>query len=158
MLNIHINIGVSSSPSSRVHHMYTVIFTAMSDLLSSQPGSVRPYTRHAKTCKAAKDDNSCWCAKWLYSFNKHTGLKRRRSLETPSWAEAEQRAKTELKNMNPKIAPAEALTAKKEASLVTVADACQLWVDRAINKFGDDCLNYEKLPGPENIRHKLVRP
>lgn len=110
----------------------------MSDLISSPHGSVRPYTRHATTCKAAKDDNSCRCAKWLYSFNKHTGLKRRRSLETPSWAEAYSKAKDELRGMDPEIAAARSQAVKKEAGLITVAEACQLWIDRTVNMYGEE--------------------
>jgi integrase len=110
----------------------------MSDLHSNQYGSVRAYTRHTSECPAEKADNSCRCAKWLYTYNKSTGQKRRRSLNTPSWLEAQGKAEKELEGMNPEIAAARAQISKRGSGLVTVADACQLWVDRTINRYGEE--------------------
>lgn len=107
------------------------------NLLKSTHGSVRPYTRHSADCPHDPDHNGCSCTKWLYVFNTNTGGKTRRSLTTPSWAEAQRIASETLRGMDPEIAAARAVTDKQDRQRMTVSDACDLWIDRTRRQFGD---------------------
>ena len=80
----------------------------MDNLQKSIYGSVRPYTRHQTGCRYINnpDHNSCNCPKWLYVWNAETGDRSRKSLTTPSWAEAQRIAAETLRGMDPEIAAA----------------------------------------------------
>lgn len=106
-------------------------------VLKSAYGSVKPYTRHLQSCpyQKAKDHNSCSCPKWLYSRGQG-GEKKRISLNTPSWAEAQRIAADRLRFMDPEIAAARAVTEQHEAKLVTVKAACALWLERVARDLG----------------------
>lgn len=67
-----------------------------------------------------------------------TKQKTRRSLNTPSWAEAQRRAHSIVRGLYTEIAAAREVTTKRDKTRSTVAEACQLWIDRASNKFGGD--------------------
>jgi integrase len=109
------------------------------DILKSAHGSVRPYTRHLKSCphRRAKDHNSCSCPKWLY-VRTQDGQKKRASLNTPSWAEAQRIAADRLRAIDPEIAAARAVTEQHEARLVTVKAACDLWMERVARDLGKE--------------------
>jgi hypothetical protein len=110
----------------------------MDNLQKSIYGSVRPYTRHQTGCRYINnpDHNSCNCPKWLYVWNAETGDRSRKSLATPSWAEAQRIAAETLRGMDPEIAAARAVKNDRKDA-VTVADACDLWIERTRNKFGE---------------------
>jgi integrase len=113
----------------------------MGEIQKSAYGSVRPYTRHTLGCRYADDANydKCKCPKWLYVYNARTGKKTRKSLVTPSWAEAVEIAFDTLKGMDPEVAEARAKKAEESAKSgeqMTVAAACDLWIDRTIREFG----------------------
>src|SRR5258708_4956026 len=116
----------------------------MKNLFKSAYGSVRPYTRHAVGCRFADEPNhnSCHCPKWLYTWSAATGKKSRRSLVTPSWAEAQGIAADTLRGMDPEIAAARSLKEeaeeKPQGEAMSVEDACDLWIERTIGKFGED--------------------
>ncbi len=97
-------------------------------LLKNAFGSVRPYTRHLSSCSF--EDNSCNCPKWLYEHRKD-GQRKRYALNTPSFAEAQRLASEKLRSFDPDIAAAKATVAKSDAKRVTIADACQLWLNRS---------------------------
>jgi integrase len=106
-------------------------------VLRSIWGSVRPYTRHGKGCEY-KDDpdyNQCHCSKWVYIHPK-SGERQRISLETPSWAEAVDKATEILQAMNPEIAQARDLRKKAEKSKMPIMEAIQKWLDRTETEFG----------------------
>jgi integrase len=107
------------------------------NVLKSAHGSVKPYTRHLQACRhrKAKDYNACSCPKWLYS-REAKGKKGRVSLNTPSWAEAQRIAADTLRNMDPEIAAARAVTQKHRAKLVTVKAGCGLWMGRVERDLG----------------------
>lgn len=107
------------------------------NVLKSAHGSVRPYTRHVQSClyRKAKDHNACSCPKWLYT-REDTGQKKRISLNTPSWAEAQRIAADRLRAMDPEIAAARAVTVQNQAKLVTVKVACDLWMARVARDLG----------------------
>jgi len=106
----------------------------MPDLLKTAFGSVRPYTRHVAGC--TKTDDSCNCPKWLYEMRR--GCERRRyTLNTPSWAEAQRIAADKLRSFDPEIAAARAVTTKRDAALMTVKDAGDLWIKRTKTQFGE---------------------
>lgn len=109
------------------------------DVLKSSHGSVRPYTRHLQSCphRRAKNHNACSCPKWLYT-RLEGGEKKRTSLNTPSWAEAQRMATDRLRSMDPEIAAARAVTEQHEASLVTVKAACDLWLERVARDLGKE--------------------
>lgn len=107
-------------------------------IFKSSYGSVRPYTRHSDGCPNARENHSCRCPKWIYVFDAATKKKTRRSLNTPSWAEAVRLAHDTLRGLDPEIAAARELTGKKERKLCTVADACDLWIERSARKSGED--------------------
>jgi site-specific recombinase XerD len=109
-------------------------------LLKSAYGSVRPYTRHGVECPHASDPghDTCHCPKWIYVWNKLTGQKTRKSLTTPSWAEAQRIAADTLRGMDPEIAAARAVNGKQEEQRMTVADACDLWIERSKRLSGED--------------------
>lgn len=117
---------------------------AMENLQKTAYGSVRPYTRHLDECRNADEPNynGCKCPKWLYIWNASTGVKTRRSLVTPSWAEAQRIAADTLRGMDPEIADARARMVKKEKKhddvQMPVGDACDLWIERTIGKLGED--------------------
>jgi integrase len=72
-------------------------------------------------------------------YNATTGKKSRKSLVTPSWAEAVGVAADTLKGMDPEIAEARAKKAEetvKQGERMTVAAACDLWIDRTVREFG----------------------
>jgi integrase len=107
--------------------------------MASRWGSVRPYTYHSKTCKHCNDPDhtSCNCAKWLYEYK--AGEKPRRyTLNTPSWAEALEKAADVLRSFDPEISTARKQKEEKRNTRRTVLEAIQLWLDRTANKFGDD--------------------
>ncbi|MFL6428708.1 MAG: tyrosine-type recombinase/integrase, partial [Acidobacteriaceae bacterium] len=110
----------------------------MKNLQKDSHGSVRPYTRHSADCTHPANHNTCSCPKWLYVYNASTGKKSRKSLNTPSWAEANKIASDTLEGLNPKLAAANAVTEKHDRQRMTVADACDLWIDRTQREFGDD--------------------
>lgn len=98
-------------------------------ILRSAFGSVRPYTRHEQGCphRRQRDYNDCGCSKWLY-VNPRGGKHSRRSLTTPSWAEALAIATRALEGLNPEIAKARADEAKKQKQKTSVEAACDLWL------------------------------
>jgi hypothetical protein len=65
------------------------------------------------------------CPKWLYVRNAETGDRSRKSLATPSWAEAQRIAAETLRGMDPEIAAARAVKNDRKDA-VTVAEACDL--------------------------------
>jgi hypothetical protein len=99
----------------------------MDNLQKSIYGSVRPYTRHQAGCRYINnpDHNSRYCPKWLYVWNAETGDTSRKSLATPSWAEAQPIAVEILRGMDPEIAAARAVKNDRKDAM-TVADACDL--------------------------------
>lgn len=105
--------------------------------VSSQPvlknhyGSVKPYTRHTASCshRRAKEHNACGCPKWLY-IRRHGEKSKRITLNTPSWEEAQRIAAAKLRSMDPDIAAAQAVTEKHKRRLVTIADACDLFLKK----------------------------
>jgi integrase len=109
------------------------------NVLRSTYGSVKPYTRHLQSCPhgGAKDYNVCSCPKWLY-VREAGGEKKRTSLNTPSWAEAQRIAADRLRAIDPEIAAARAVTEQHEAKLVTVKAACGLWLERVERDLGKE--------------------
>jgi site-specific recombinase XerD len=105
------------------------------NLLRSGFGSVHAYTRHTKTCTNGRADNRCKCPKWLYVWDAQTREKTRRTLNTPSWAEAQRIASETLRGMDPEIAAARQLVQKDETK-TTVKAAMQLWMDRTARECG----------------------
>ena len=98
-------------------------------------GTVKPYTRHLSGC--TRKDDSCNCPKWLYEHRK--GCERRRyTLNTPSMADAIRKAQEILRGFDPEIAAARAVTEKRDAALMTVADAAALWIQRTVAEYGKD--------------------
>ena|SRR5579875_771771 len=85
--------------------------------------------------KAEPDHNDCRCPKWLYEFVRG-GKPIRRSLVTPSWAEAQRRASEALRGFDPEIKASRDQQNKKQKQRVTVKDACQRWLDNAGKKSG----------------------
>lgn len=107
----------------------------MSGIQKNTFGSVRPYTRHVNGC--SRTDNKCKCPKWLYE-NRRGCEPRRYTLNTPSWAEAQKIAADKLRSFDPEIAAARAVTEKRDAALVTVADAGERWMQRTRTELGND--------------------
>ena len=109
------------------------------NVLKSTYGSVKPYTRHLQSCLhvTAKDYNACSCPKWIY-VREAGGEKKRTSLNTPSWAEAQRIAADRLRAIDPEIAAARAVTEQHEANLVTVKAACGLWLERVERDLGKE--------------------
>lgn len=109
------------------------------NVLRSTYGSVKPYTRHLLSCPHgnAKDYNACSCPKWIY-VREAGGEKKRTSLNTPSWAEAQRIAADRLRAIDPEIAAARAVTEQHEAKLVTVKGACGLWLERVERDLGKE--------------------
>lgn len=105
-------------------------------VLKSAYGSVKPYTRHVESCphRRERDFNVCACPKWLYT--RHDGKRKRKSLNTPSWAEAQRIATDRLRAMDPEIAAARATNEKNEQQLVSVKDAADLWLQRCMRQHG----------------------
>jgi site-specific recombinase XerD len=105
----------------------------MKNLQKNAHGSVRAYTRHGVDCPHASDPeyNTCSCPKWLYLWKRETGRQSRKSLNTPSWAEAQRIASDILRGLDPEIKAARAITDKHDKDRMTVADACALWIDRS---------------------------
>jgi integrase len=115
-------------------HGYTAIMARIEEFKSVY-GTVKPYTRHVSGCKVKND--SCNCPKWLYEHRK--GCERRRySLGTPSMKEARDKASEILRGFDPEIAAARAVTAKRDAALMTVRDAAALWIQRTATECGSD--------------------
>ena len=100
-------------------------------------GSVKPYTRHESNCphRAKADHNECRCAKWLY-VNKRGSTPYRRSLKTPSWAEALGEANKVLTGFDPEVAEAHKQKAEQERQVTTIQDAVQMWLDRTEHMYG----------------------
>ncbi len=93
-------------------------------------GSCHAYTRHLTSCphRREKEYNVCACPKWIYLRRK--GEKSRRfSLETPSWQEAQEIAARKLEELNPTVAEARKKVEERKRKLVTVKDACDLWIE-----------------------------
>jgi integrase len=108
----------------------------MSAMQRNRFGSVKPYTRHTQDCphRSKKNHNECNCPKWLYE--KRNGERdKRRSLVTPSWAEAQRIASDVLEAFNPEIAAARESKKKTELARMTVANACKMFVDRTEREF-----------------------
>jgi site-specific recombinase XerD len=99
-------------------------------------GSVRAYTRHVPTCPHVGDSDydDCRCPKWLY-VNRN-GKRTRYTLNTPSWAEASRIAEDTLDAMHPEIAAARNERAKTQATVMTVREACDLWIGRTERESG----------------------
>lgn len=113
-----------------------ILLRVDSTIQRSRYGTVKPYTRHTRDCphRNKEDHNECNCPKWLYE--KRNGEKdKRRSLTTPSWAEAQRIASDVLEGFNPEIAAARAAKKKTELARMTVADACKMFVDRTEREF-----------------------
>ena len=123
----------------------------MENLLRNEYGTVKPYTRHGKDYRRSNDDNSCRCPKWLYVYNARSGKKSRYSLNTPSWADALKRASEAHELLNPTIAKARASEVKQEKQRMTVAAACDLWIDRTIRERGEGTV-----PSYKSIMAKLT--
>jgi site-specific recombinase XerD len=106
-------------------------------VLKTSDGSVKPYTRHIRSCKHrnSADQNGCSCPKWLYE-NRKGERPVRRSLSTPSWAEAQRIAAQVLRGFDSEIAAARLIQKDSQQARMTVADACQLFVDRTEREFG----------------------
>lgn len=107
----------------------------MADLLKNTFGSVRPYTRHVDGC--SNTDDSCRCPKWLYE-NRRGCNPRRYTLKTPSMAEAQRIAADKLRSFDPEIAAARAVTTKRDAGLMTVKKAGDMWIESTRRKHGTD--------------------
>jgi site-specific recombinase XerD len=109
------------------------------NLATNAYGSVRPYSRHRAECPHAADAeyNTCSCPKWLYVWNRKTGNKSRKSLVTPSWAEAQRIAAETLRGMDPDIAAAKTANEKTNKQRMTVSDACDLWIERTKRQCGE---------------------
>ena len=107
--------------------------------MSSRWGSVRPYTYHSKSCKHRDDPDytACRCAKWLYEYKSGENPKRY-TLNTPSWAEALEKAAEILRAFDPEIAELREQKEARQTARRTVLEAIQLWLDRTANKFGKD--------------------
>jgi integrase len=107
-------------------------------ILKSSFGSVKPYTRHTTSClhRDSPDHNKCRCPKWLYEYRKGQRPKRY-SLNTPSWADALEKATETLRSFDLEIAELRAKEEKRQQKLVTVADACDLWIKRTEREFGE---------------------
>lgn len=106
-------------------------------LLKNQWGSVRPYTRHTAECphRESPEQNNCRCAKWLYA-NRRGQSSVRRSLNTPSWAEAQRIAADTLKAFDPEIAEARKAKQKEEQEKKSVEAACKMWLASKEAEFG----------------------
>ncbi len=93
--------------------MYTacakLLVRRINQIQKNPHGSVKPYTRHLSTCPHAinKDYDGCKCPKRAY-IREANGDKKRHSLSTPSWAEAQRIAADKLRSMDPEIAAAHA--------------------------------------------------
>jgi hypothetical protein len=110
------------------------------DPLKNLWGTVRPYTRHLRSCKhrSKTDHNNCNCPKWLY-VNREGEEPRRYSLNTPSWSEAMDEAMAVLKSFDPELAAARRASQEKQTrKRYTVLEAINLWLDRTRNKVGSD--------------------
>src|ERR1039458_4196713 len=106
-------------------------------LLKNQFGSVKPYTRHLRTCphRTKENHNSCPCPKWLYE--KRKGAESRRySLTTPSWAEAMRQATTTFRGFDPEIAEARHEKVARSRNHKTIKEAVQMWLDRTEHMYG----------------------
>jgi integrase len=107
--------------------------------MASRWGSVRPYTYHSRSCKHRHDPDysACSCPKWLYEYK--VGEKPKRyTLNTPSWAEALEKAANVLRSFDPEISLARQEKKILQSTRRTVLEAIQLWLDRTANKFGKD--------------------
>ena len=109
------------------------------NILKSTYGSVKPYTRHLPSCphRRANGYNACSFPKWIY-VREAGGEKKRTSLNTPSWAEAQRIAVDRLRAIDPEIAAARAVTEQHEARMVTVKAACDLWLERVARDLGKE--------------------
>jgi integrase len=108
-----------------------------SGMLRSAFGSVRPYTRHEQRCphRRKRDHNECSCSKWLYVHPR--GEKpSRKSLTTPSWAEALAIATRVLEGFNPEIAAARAAEAQREKRQTSIEDASSMWLADVESRHG----------------------
>jgi integrase len=92
-------------------------------------GSCHAYTRHLKSCphRHESEYNVCSCPKWLY-LRRHGEKSKRCSLSTPSWAEAQEIAARKLEELNPTVAEARKTVEERKRKLVTVKEACDLWI------------------------------
>lgn len=79
--------------------------------LKSGHGNVRIYVRrHVGDCLfTSKNETSCMCPKWLYA-NPKNGAAYQRAAETPSFAEAVQKARDLMRGWDPEIAKAREIT------------------------------------------------
>jgi integrase len=98
-----------------------------------------PYTYHSRSCKYRNDPDhtACNCAKWLYEYR--SGEKPKRyTLNTPSWAEALEKAAEVLRSFDPEISEAREQKKIKRSARRAVLEAIKLWLDRTANKFGNN--------------------
>jgi hypothetical protein len=102
------------------------------EILKNSFGSVKPYTRHTQSCshRDTAAHNRCNCPKWLYE-NRKGQAPSRRSLSTPSWAEAQRIAAQTLHGFDPEIAAARSAKVVREKQKMSVHDAFKLWIARA---------------------------
>lgn len=107
------------------------------EVLKSAYGSVRPYTRHQRSCphRLEKDYNACSCSKWLY-IRERGKKKKRISLTTPSFTEAQQIAADRLRAMDPEIAAARAASREETPESTPLQAACDLWLKRTEREHG----------------------
>jgi hypothetical protein len=80
-------------------------------------------------------------------YNAKTGKKSRKSLVTPSWAEAVEIAAKTLRGMDPESAEARAKKVgeqTKNGERMAIGAACDLWIDRTIREFGPDASAVEQ--------------
>jgi integrase len=105
--------------------------------LKSTWGSVRIYVRHIDGCKRKGDANKvCKCSWWLYCNNHKGRVVSRRSLTTPSRAEALKLATYELTGFDPEIAAARAKDAEVKRISKTPLEAVNFWLDRTAASYG----------------------
>lgn len=109
----------------------------------NQYGTVKPYTRHKQPkpdgsggCETPEVD-TCSCPKWLY-VNQRGKERIRYALNTPSWAEALEKAADKLKTLDPEIAESREAKQKVERDRKTVYEAINLWLDRTRTLLGAD--------------------
>jgi site-specific recombinase XerD len=104
--------------------------------LKNKHGKVRLYTRHTTKCPHLGTPNyhDCSCAKWLYAHQKGKAPFRR-TLATPSWAEAVTEATSLWEGFHPELAASRLAKAKRK-NATTVDDACQMWMKRTEEECG----------------------
>jgi integrase len=110
-------------------------------LLKNANGSVKPYTRHTGSCPYMDEPgySACRCPKWVY-IHKRGESPIRKTLSTPSWAEAQTIAADIFKGLDPEIAAAREEKKIKLKEQTTWDAAIKLWNSRpngGKNKYPD---------------------